>query len=159
MCKYSPTPTCLKLVSEWKPKPKTLPYTLRKKKIKSAKYKCDLEKNKLTAKYIWLHMDVYTNFIYNCQTLKHLRCPSGNKMKDVCPILCNPMDCSLPGSSVHGILQEKILEWVAVPFCREYCEPRDQTQVFHITGTCFTGWGTMEAQNWGTYWQCNTPQY
>ena len=51
MCKYSPTPTCLKLVSEWKPKPKTLPYTLRKKKIKSAKYKCDLEKNKLTAKY------------------------------------------------------------------------------------------------------------
>ena len=71
MCKYSPTPTCLKLISEWKPKPKTLPYTLRKKKIKSAKYKCDLEKNKLTAKYIWLHMDVYTNFIYNCQTLKH----------------------------------------------------------------------------------------
>ena len=34
-----------------------------------------------------------------------------------CPSLCNPMDCSLPGFSVHGILQARILEWVAIPFC------------------------------------------
>ena len=36
----------------------------------------------------------------------------------LCPILCNPMDCSLPGSSVYGILQARILEWVATPFSR-----------------------------------------
>ena len=32
--------------------------------------------------------------------------------------LCDPMDCSLPGSSVHGVLQARVLEWVAIPFCR-----------------------------------------
>ena len=42
--------------------------------------------------------------------------------------LCEPMDCSLTGSSVHGILQTRILEWVAVPFSRESSQPRDQTQ-------------------------------
>jgi len=42
--------------------------------------------------------------------------------------LCNPMDCSPPGSSVHGILQARILEWVAVPFSRGSSQPRDQTQ-------------------------------
>ena len=35
-----------------------------------------------------------------------------------CPALCDPMDCSSPGSSVHGILQAKILEWVAISFCK-----------------------------------------
>ena len=38
--------------------------------------------------------------------------------------LCDPMDCSLPGSSVHGILQAKILDWVATPFSRESSQPR-----------------------------------
>ena len=40
-----------------------------------------------------------------------------------CPTLCNPMDCSPPGSSVHGILQAKILEWVAIPFSRDLPDP------------------------------------
>ena len=44
--------------------------------------------------------------------------------------LCNPMDCSLPGSSVHGILQARILEWVAIPFSRGSFWPRDWTYVF-----------------------------
>ena len=35
-----------------------------------------------------------------------------------CPTLCNPMDCSPPGSSVHGVLQARILEWVTIPFSR-----------------------------------------
>ena len=47
---------------------------------------------------------------------------------------CNPMDCSLPGSSGHEILQERILEWVAIPFSRGSSQPRDQTQVSHIAG-------------------------
>ena len=50
---------------------------------------------------------------------------------------------------VHGILQARILEWVAVPFSREYSQPRDQTQVSHIAGGFFTSWATREAQK---YW-------
>ena len=38
----------------------------------------------------------------------------------LCPTLCNPMDCGLPGSFVHGIFQARILEWVAIPFSRAY---------------------------------------
>ena len=42
-----------------------------------------------------------------------------------CPPLCDPMDCSRPGSPVHGILQARILDWVAVPFSRGSSQPRD----------------------------------
>ena len=59
------------------------------------------------------------------------------------------MDYSLPGSSVHEILQTGILEWVAIPFSRRSSQPRDWTQVFHIAGEFFTVWATMEAQE---YW-------
>ena len=46
-----------------------------------------------------------------------------------CPTLCHPMDCSPLGSSVHGILQAKILEWVPISFSRGSSQPRDQTRV------------------------------
>ena len=52
--------------------------------------------------------------------------------------LCDPTDCSPPGSSVHGILQERILEWVAMPFSRGSSRPRNQTQVSCIAGGRFT---------------------
>ena len=48
------------------------------------------------------------------------------------------MDCSLPGSSVHGILQARILEWAAILFFRGSSQPRDQTQVSTIVGRFFT---------------------
>ena len=54
------------------------------------------------------------------------------------PTLCNPVDCSLPGSSVHGILQARILEWVAISFSRGSSRPRDRTQVSRIAGRRFT---------------------
>ena len=54
-----------------------------------------------------------------------------------CLTLFNPMDCSPPGSSVHGILQARILEWVAIPFSRGSSWPRDQTQVSHIARRFF----------------------
>ena len=44
-----------------------------------------------------------------------------------CLTPCNPMDCSLPGCSVHGILQVRILEWVAISYPRGSSQPRDQT--------------------------------
>ena len=49
-----------------------------------------------------------------------------------CPTLCDPMDCSLPGSSVHGILQARVLEWAAMPSSWRSFWPRDQT---HVSGT------------------------
>ena len=56
----------------------------------------------------------------------------------LCPTLCNPMDWSPPGSSVHGILQAGILEWVAMPSSRGSFGPRDWTQVSCIAGRFFT---------------------
>ena len=50
----------------------------------------------------------------------------------LCPTLCDPMDCSPPGSAVHGILQAKILEWVAIPFCRGSSWPMDLIHVSFI---------------------------
>ena len=67
------------------------------------------------------------------------------KVTQLCPTLCDPMDCSLPGSSVHGILQARILEWLAIPFSRGSSWPRDRTQVSHIVGRFFTVWTTREA--------------
>ena len=55
-----------------------------------------------------------------------------------CPILCDPMYCSPPGPSVHGILQAKILKWIAIPFSRGSSWPRDRIQVFCFTGRFFT---------------------
>ena len=46
-----------------------------------------------------------------------------------CPTLCDPVDCSPPGSSVHGILQARILEWVVIPLSKGSSQPRDRTQV------------------------------
>ena len=50
-----------------------------------------------------------------------------NEVAQSCPTLCDPVDCSLSGSSVHGILQARLLERVAIPFCRGSSHPRDQT--------------------------------
>ena len=51
----------------------------------------------------------------------------------ICLTLCDPMDCSLPGSSVHGILQARTLEWVALPSSRGSSQPRDQSRVSQVS--------------------------
>ena len=61
-----------------------------------------------------------------------------------CLTLCDTMDCSPPGSSVHGILQARILEWVAISFSRGSSQPRDWTQVSCIAGRRFTDWATRQ---------------
>ena len=60
------------------------------------------------------------------------------KVTQSCLTLCDPMDCSVAGSSVHGIFQTRILEWVAVAFSKGSSQPRDQTQVSCISGKFFT---------------------
>ena len=61
------------------------------------------------------------------------------KVAQSCPTLCNPVDYT-----VHGILQARILEWVAFPFPRRSSQPRDRTQVSHIASGFFTNWATRE---------------
>ena len=67
------------------------------------------------------------------------------KVDQSCPTLCDPMNYI-----VHGILQTKILEWVAFPFSRGSSQHRGQIQVSHIAGRFFIGWATREAQE---YWR------
>ena len=62
-----------------------------------------------------------------------------------CPSPCDPMNSSLPGSSVHGILWARILEWFAIAFSRGSSRLREWTQVSWTAGRCFNLWATREA--------------
>ena len=68
-----------------------------------------------------------------------------SKVAQACPTLCDPMDYSLPGSSVRGILQARVLEWAAISFSRGSSRPSDGTRVSRIAGRCFTLQATREA--------------
>ena len=70
-------------------------------------------------------------------------CMEQVKVTQSCPILCNPMDYT-----VHGILQARILECVALSFSWGSSQPRNQTQVYHIAGGFFTSWAIREAQSY-----------
>ena len=69
-------------------------------------------------------------------------CLSSRRIAQSCPTLQDPVDCSPPGSSVHGISQAGILEQVAIPFSRGCSGPRDRTQVPCSAGRFFTIWAT-----------------
>ena len=69
---------------------------------------------------------------------------SENEVVQSCLTLWDPMDCSLPGSSVHGMPQARILEWVAISFSRRSSCPRGWTRVSGIVGRRFTIWATRE---------------
>ena len=90
-------------------------------------------------------------------TIRSKACVCAKSLQS-CPTLCDPMNCSPPGSSVHGILQARILEWVDMPSSRGFSwhrkKPdrgfswhRDQTQVFHIAGKFFTISASREARS------------
>ena len=61
----------------------------------------------------------------------------------LCLVLYDPVDCIPPGSSVHGVLQSRVLEWVVIPSSRGSSPPRDQTWVSYIAGKFFTTWVTL----------------
>ena len=61
-----------------------------------------------------------------------------------CLTLCDSMDCSLPGSTVHGIFQAIALEWIAISFSRGSSQPRDRTRVSRTVDRRFTVWATRE---------------
>ena len=62
-----------------------------------------------------------------------------------CVRFCNPMDCSPPGSSVHRILQVRVLEWIAISFSKGSSWPSDWTRVSYVAGRFLTNWATREA--------------
>ena len=67
------------------------------------------------------------------------------EVAQLCPILCDPVDCSLPGSFIHGIFQARVLERVAISFSRGSSQPRNRTWVSCTAGRHFTIWATREA--------------
>ena len=89
-------------------------------------------------------MQVYSDFLSGILN-RELDTLEWSEVTQLCPTLCDPMDSSLPGSSVHGIFQARILEWAAISFSRGSSEPRDRTQVSCIADRHFTVWVTREA--------------
>ena len=83
--------------------------------------------NLVFKKYIYL-------YIFGCES----------EVAQSCLTLCDPTDCSLPGSSVDGVFQARILEWVAISFSRGSSPPRDWTRVSRIVGRRFTVCATRE---------------
>ena len=73
-------------------------------------------------------------FLYNIRLYFYHQCMHAKSLQ-LCPTLWDPIDCSPPGSSVHGILQARILEWVTMPFSRGPSRHRDQTHVSYVS--CF----------------------
>ena len=87
--------------------------------------------------------------LYDFNHMWNLRNKRKGKKREVaqwCLTLCDPMDCSLPGSSIHGIFQARVLEWVAISFSRGSSRPRDQTWVSRTVGRHFTVWATWKVQ-------------
>ena len=82
----------------------------------------------------------------DCREIKPVY-PKGKESAVVqwCPTLCDPMDCCLPGSSVRGIFQARVLKWVVISFSRGSSQPRNRTWVSHIAGRHFTIWATRKS--------------
>ena len=91
----------------------------------------------LTPIYMIPNKNIYNIYIIGLK--------SESEVTQSCPTLCDPKDCSLPGSSICGILQARILEWVAISFSRGSSQPRDRTRLSCIAGRRFTIWATREA--------------
>ena len=97
--------------------------------------------------------ETFSNF---SKTLYQVRCKFALFIMYVCMLshvqscltLCDPMDCSPPGSSVHGILRTRILEWVAMPSSRGSSQPRDWTCIFYVP--CIGRWVLYHQRHLGT---------
>ena len=104
---------------------------------------------------IWLAWELVREF-WKRKDCEHflggLESGSESEVAQSYPTLCNPMDYSPSGFSVHGILQARILEWVAISFSRESSRPRDRTQVSGIADRHFNLWAIL------LRWSYNMPK-
>ena len=99
----------------------------------------------------WCHPTILSSVIPFSSCLQSFPASKEKKESEVaqsCLILCNPMDCSPPGFSIHGIFQARVLEWVAISFSRGSSQPRNWTRVSCIAGRHFTIWATRESVLW-----------
>ena len=87
------------------------------------------------------------SFVHSTNIYKILKYGKWSEVNQSCPTLCDPMDCSLPGSSVHWIFQARVLEWVVISFSRGSSQPRDWTRVSCIVSRRFTVWATRDWLN------------
>ena len=93
-------------------------------------------------KHFPLTLSILIPYTHLPPTLPHS--PSESEVAQSCLTLCEPMNCSLPGSSIHGVFQTRVPEWIAISFSRGSSRPRDRTRVSHIVGRHFTVWATRE---------------
>ena len=82
-----------------------------------------------TLHFLSLFLMAHATQYLTCMSMYHILYVHTCSGPQWCPTLCNPIDCSLPGSSVRGIFQERIMQWVAVSFSRWSSRPRDQTLI------------------------------
>ena len=101
---------------------------------------------------VWVTKEVHiqNNAMYNS---KHSVCVHVYVLvTQLCQTLCHPTDYSPPGSSVHGLSQARILEWVAIPSSRGYSQTRDQTLASCTAGRFSTVWATREGYSYSYYY-------
>ena len=102
--------------------------------------------NLLIFVYVKVCVHIKTCTKFSIEVLTTIAWKKKVKLKSLSHVqLCNLMDCSLTGSSIYGIFQARILEWVAISFSRRSSRPRDWTQVSCISGRLFTTWGTRKS--------------
>ena len=94
----------------------------------------------------WAGVSSIAGRFFNSGATREAPVKCESEVAQSCPSLCDPMDCSLPHSSIHGIFQARVLEWVAISFSRGSSRPRDWTQVSRIVGRRFNLWATKEVK-------------
>ena len=107
-----------------------------------------LRGNYLCFRYFsWENKHGTNMFVYSLISYQALWLVSWSEVKLLSRVrLCDPIDCSLSGSSVHGIFQARVLEWIAISFSRGSSLPRNRTRVSRVAGRRFTVWATREAK-------------
>ena len=104
----------------------------------------------------YLNMPLILRGFPGDSAVKNLPANTGVLVTHSSSTLLGPIDCSSVGSSVHGIFQVRILEWVAIPFSRGSSQPKDQSRVSWIAGRCFSIWATREGQSCIEKWALTT---
>ena len=107
-------------------------------------------------KILWARGNIMHSLIHNISHKTVFLFPeseSGSVVSDC----CNPMDCSPLGSAVHGILQARILEWVAISYSRGSSRPKDQTWVSCFAGRFFIFWATSHTDGIRLFQGANSP--
>ena len=109
------------------------------------------------SKSISTHVDIHSTFIHNKPNRTRSKCLSAIEwiyccclVAKSCPTHCDPVDCSPPGSSVHGIFQARMLEWISISFSRGSSWPKDRTCASCIAGRFFTAEPQWEAHRMDT---------